>query len=283
MTNPAKLLFLGLPESGKTTYLAALWHVLTDGNASSLRLTRMSGNRTYLNQIAKEWRECSQVPRTNLQTDEVIVLNITHDGLREFELSIPDLAGEAFKQQLLDRRISLEHDNFVREATGVILFIHPDVRKPTQLSLANRLQASLPQFQANAPSTESPQNAWSADLVPHCVQFVDLLQFLLERSQKKLRLVVVVSAWDLVDDLGMAPNVYVENQVPLLHQFLVANDDLIEHEVFGVSAQGGDIKAADQKKSLLSVEDASLRIKVVHGDEKGHDIAKPIVWLLERG
>lgn len=278
----ANVLFIGLPGSGKTTFLAALWHVLNDrSTATTLKLTKLSGDRTYLNGIAKEWRECSQVPRTNLQTEQVVVLHLDGDGFGSFDLSIPDLAGEAFKQQLTDRRMTLRHDAFVQGATGVMLFVHPDIQKGTQLTMARRLEAELPGTHEEDATTGSggANNAWSPDLLPTQVKLVELLQFLLERTQRKLRVAVVVSAWDLVDNLG-APHEFVARELPLLKQFLETNDDLFEHSVFGVSAQGGDITVEEEKQTLLELDDALKRIKVRQEQKTGQDITKPIAWLL---
>lgn len=279
MRTSANLLFIGLPGSGKTTFLAALWHVLSDGSgATSLKLTKLSGDRAYLNQITKEWRECSQVLRTNLQAEQVVVLHLDGEGFGAFDLSIPDLAGEAFKQQLSDRRMSRRHDAFVQEATGVMLFLHPDVQKGTQLTVARRLEAELPG--ANEESTGAGvDNTWSPELLPTQAKLVELLQFLLERTQRKLRVAVVVSAWDLVDKFG-APHEFVARELPLLQQFLEVNGDLFEYSVFGVSAQGGDITVAAEKQTLLELEDALKRIKVRQEQKTSQDITKPIAWLL---
>lgn len=285
MSNPANLLFIGLPGSGKTTFLAALWHVLSDrSSATTLKLTKLSGDRTYLNQITKEWRECSQVPRTNLQSEQVVVLHLDGDGFGSFDLSIPDLAGEAFKQQLTDRRISRHHDAFVQAATGVMLFLHPDVQKGTQLTVARQLEATLPGGQMGETSAASAvPNTWSPETLPHQAKLVELLQFLLERTQRRLRVAVVVSAWDLVESLGRPPHAFISRELPLLQQFLEANDDLLEHAVFGVSAQGGDITVASEKQSLLELDDALKRIKVRQDQDTGQDITKPIAWLLGVG
>nr|WP_275583660.1 hypothetical protein [Archangium primigenium] len=274
-----------MPGSGKTTFVAALWHVLSDrSSATALKLTKLSGDRTYLNQITKEWRECSQVPRTNLQTEQVVVLHLDGEGVGAVDLSIPDLAGEAFKQQLTDRRMSRHHDTLVQNATGVMLFLHPDVQKGTQLAVAQQLEAMLPGSQtAQATSANTVPNTWSPDMLPHQVRLVELLQFLLERAQRKLRIAVVVSAWDLVESLGMSPHGFINREIPLLQQFLAANDDLLDHNVFGVSAQGGDITDEAEKQTLLELDDALKRIKVRHDQETSQDITKPIAWLLGGG
>lgn len=284
MSDPANLLFIGLPGSGKTTFLAALWHVLSDGGTmTALKLKKLSGDRNYLNRITTEWRECSQVPRTNLQSEQVVVLHLDGDGFGAFDLSIPDLAGEAFKQQLTDRRISRHHDALVQAATGVMLFLHPDVQKGTQLTVARQLEASLPGSQGGETMAVPTPNSWSPEMLPHQAQLVELLQFLLERTQRKLRIAVVVSAWDLVENLGRPPHTFVSRELPLLQQFLEANDDLLEHAVFGVSAQGGDITVAAEKQLLLEIDDAVKRIKVRQDQDTGQDITKPIAWLLGGG
>jgi len=279
VSTSANLLFIGLPGSGKTTFLAALWHVLSDrSSATSLKLTKLGGDRAYLNQITKEWRECSQVLRTNLQAEQVVVLHLDGEGFGAFDLSIPDLAGEAFKQQLSDRRMSRHHDTFVQEATGVMLFLHPDVQKGTQLTVARRLEAELPGAHEEAAGA-GVDNTWSPELLPTQSKLVELLQFLLERTQRKLRVAVVVSAWDLVDELG-APHEFVARELPLLQQFLEVNDELFEYSVFGVSAQGGDITVAAEKQTLLELDDALKRIKVRQEQQTSQDVTKPIAWLL---
>jgi len=282
VSNPANLLFIGLPGSGKTTFLAALWHVLNDrSSATALKLTKLSGDRTYLNQITKEWRECSQVPRTNLQTEQVVILHLDGNGFGSFDLSIPDLAGEAFKQQLTERRMTRHHDAFVQEATGLMLFLHPDVHKGTQLTVARLLEAELPGGHEEDTTTASAvgNNAWSPELLPTQAKLVELLQFILERTQRKLRVAVVVSAWDLVDNLG-TPQEFVSRELPLFQQFLESNEDIFQYSVFGVSAQGGDITVEAQKHTLLGLDDALQRIKVRQDHQTDQDITKPIAWLL---
>lgn len=283
MSDAAQILLIGLPGSGKTTFLAALWHVLDDrGSATTLRLDRLSGDRSYLNHIANDWRECVQVQRTKLEPEETVVLHLYGTGLGTFDLAIPDLSGEAFEALLAERRMIVRHNELVQRATGVILFVHPDPQKGTQLTQALRMHAAL---DAAAPVQEggSDGNAcilapWSVEKMPTQVKLVELLQFLLDRTLRKVRVAVVVSAWDLVDPIG-TPGEYVTRELPMLWQFLIANDDILEHAFFGVSAQGGDITVAKEKSALLDL-DAAKRIRVRRDDEVSHDITKPIAWLL---
>jgi hypothetical protein len=283
VSKSTNLLFVGLPQSGKTTYLAALWHVLEDQtSATKLKLKQLSGDRTYLNSIVEAWRACTPVPRTTLQTDDTTVaLHLEGDGLGEFTLSVPDLSGEAFEQQIEHRKMSAARVALFHEANGVVLFVHPDVRKGTQISDQDQITASIGGAIA-AESGASGHTAvpvpWKAEMLPTQAKLVELLQFLLDLVDQRLRVAVVVSAWDLVADVGQTPLEYVSGRMPLLRQFLHANDDIVDHTVFGVSAQGGAIP--DDKFKLLEL-DSLKRIRVCHGSEYDQeDITKPLAWLL---
>jgi hypothetical protein len=282
VSNSTNLLFVGLPQSGKTTYLAALWHVLEDQSSpTKLKRKHNSVDRAYLNLIAEAWRACTPVPRTALQTDDTTVaLHLEGDGFGEFTLTVPDLGGEAFEQQLEHRKMSAAHAALFREANGVLLFVHPDVKKGTQISEQDQITASI------GGATEAPSGAnghaavpvpWKVEMLPTQAKLVELLQFLLEMVDQRLRVAVVVSAWDLVAEVGQTPREYVSGRMPLLRQFLDANDDVFDHAVFGISAQGGAIP--DDKSKLLGL-DSLQRIKVCHENENDHDITKPLAWLL---
>lgn len=286
MSDTANLLFVGLPGSGKTTFLAALWHVLEDrSSATSLRLKELSVDRAYLNQITADWRACSQVQRTKLEPEELVVLRLEGAAGGAFDLTIPDLSGEAFEQQLVDRKMSMSHDELVQQATGLVLFVHPHVKEGPQLTYSRQLQATIDGAShggVGADGSGSGIEPWSVEKLPTQVKLVELLQFVLERAPRNVRVAVVLSAWDLVESRAtLAPHDYLTREMPLLRQFLDSNSDLLEYAVFGVSAQGGDITVAKEKQALLELDDALKRIKVRHSDDTSKDITKPIAWLLE--
>jgi hypothetical protein len=291
LNTSANLVFVGLPGSGKTTFLAALWHVLNDqGSATSLTLQGWSGDRTYLNQIAADWQACSQVQRTKLEPEQLVVLKLASAAGTSFDLTVPDLSGEAFEQQLVERKIAVGHYENFQRASGLVLFVHPRVREGTQITFSRQLKAVL----GNPPAATTVAQAadgttvpgaiepWTITKLPTQVKLVELLQFALESALKKMRIAVVFSAWDLVErTFAGAPHEYLAREMPLLRQFLESNADLLEHTVFGVSAQGGDITVDEQKRALLNLEDALKRIKVHHGAQASQDITQPIAWLLE--
>src|SRR5437879_4920802 len=68
--------------------------------------------------------------------------------------------------------------------------------------------------------------------------------------RRQRRLVVVVSAWDVVLERRPSPEQWLERERPFLHQFLTNNPESFAYRVYGVSAQGGDV-TGDQRSELV--------------------------------
>jgi len=156
-----------------------------------------------------------------------VALHLEGEGFGEFTLNVPDLGGEAFEQQLEHRKMSAVHAALYREANGVLLFVDPDVKKGTQLSEQEQITASIggtTEAASGAPGHAALPVPWKVEMLPTQAKLVELLQFLLEMVDQRLRVAVVVSAWDLVAEVGQTPREYVSGRMPLLRQFLDAND-----------------------------------------------------------
>ena len=66
MKNPAhnQFLLIGLPSTGKTSFLAALWYMVGQSSVPcGLTLERLDGSSQYLNQIRDAWSKYKPVPR----------------------------------------------------------------------------------------------------------------------------------------------------------------------------------------------------------------------------
>jgi len=268
---------LGLPGSGKTTYLAALWHVLDAGEVESkLVLDKLVGDNEYLNRIVEAWRRCEEVPRTSMQDEKQVVIH-THapaSGTKVI-LRFPDLSGESFKQQFATRTCTVDYVRGFTEAGGILLFVNAN-RPSDGMTLADINPVVAGSGEQGAPPGERD---WTPDLVPEQVRLVDLLQFLLRPpfERRRRRLVVVVSAWDVVLAPKPTPEQWLMRELPFLHQFLFNNPDSFEVRVYGVSAQGGDV-TGDQRPALLR-QTPSHRIECVGPDVDTHDITAPLLWL----
>jgi hypothetical protein len=127
-----------------------------------------------------------------------------------------------------------------------------------------------------------PAEPWEPSSVPTQVKLVDLLQIvdMARSSRGVIRLALIASAWDVVPEELGPPRTWLHKELPLLEQFLLANSNRFATEVFGVSAQGGDLTR--DSASLLSTTNAEERVTVVCGTAAAasHDITLPLSWAL---
>jgi hypothetical protein len=280
---------MGLPASGKTTFLAALWHLVEAGEESSrLKLDRYEGDLSYLNLIAEAWRTFKKVPRTSQVGDIDVTIHLVDQetGVKGTAF-FPDLAGETFDIQVESRRCRPEFVEAVAKDDGILFFITANVKGESMSVVEfNSLmpKGDLEQIDADA-GTSSPAALveWAPKMVPTQVRVVQILSDLLRPpfEPRKRRLAIIISAWDLTDGLNLDPGDWLETHMPLVSQFLRANAASYIHRVYGVSAQGVSLenrKAVDQAAQLVS----SRRIRVVGPIEDGHDLTAPLVWLMSK-
>lgn len=291
--NALRHAILGLPRSGKTTFLAALWHVLDAGEIEpQLKLKRLVGNNKYLNMIVEAWRKCEPVPRTSAAAEETVSIYVEDkDKGGEIVLSFPDLSGESFERQFEYRSCPEEYvDGFENEG-GILLFLSAD------RGLEGMRIVDVPGDAEPVPSTDVAEDApadgeaakepdypaWTPASVPEQAQLVDLLQMLQARPfrQTKRRLAVVISAWDVVTDAALSPAGWLDRERSLLSQYLRNNSESFEVQIYGLSAQGAGL--SQENKDRLLAMTPSERIKCVTPTTISHDLTAPLVWLSEAG
>ncbi len=281
MTQESHQLTVGLPSSGKTTFIAALWHVLESGEVpDSLQLVEVHGNRDHLNRIRKQWLDCDEIERTKITAERTASFRLrTHTG-ESTELFVPDMSGETYRMQWEARQWTRQFQDHAAHCQGVLLFVHPqNVVEPVRIdSLVARIEEQLGvPGNAETPAEDSQPIGWTPAAAATQVQLVELLQFLLRIPfhDRRLRLAVLISAWDLVN--GTTPQRWLTARLPLLDQFIEANVERLPSRVFGVSAQGGELKDAAKLQELAI---ASQRIRIVGEGCSSHDITGPIKWLM---
>jgi Double-GTPase 1 len=301
MGKAVKVLVIGLPRTGKTTYLAAFWHILlSEEVADALQMAELQSSREHLNTITGLWRQWKKIGRTTLPKERVVTINLRIPGSEDdYELAVPDASGEAFSRIFETRRCSADFEILASEAEAVMLFIHPSQAIPPQ-SIDIKVDALAAIIDAAFDEPDGPENEAPADTgnakqdeaaPPEALKFspkyatyqsklVDLLQISRSfRVTKPQRLAVVISAWDLCAIEGFSPEDWLRERLPLLHQYLNANDDVSSFEIYGISAQGAELKTPG---ALVDSIRASDRIKVVHNGQESKDLTMPIRYVLSK-
>lgn len=281
MTITRHHLVIGLHGSGKTTFIAALWHVLVSGEIdTALRLKTLDGDRTHLNKIREDWICCRPVARTSQQAESHVRMRL-EDAVsgQVIEAWFPDMSGESFRDYWERREWSLTYDAIVEKANSVLLFVHPEkIVEPLRIATVNALAGSIPIGAPTAAATSSPRR-WDPKQAPTQVQLVELLQLLqLRKPGQAWAVSVIVSAWDIVEELGLTPETWFARRLPLLDQFLRANSRVLRVSHFGVSAQGGELPGDAAR--LQALDRASEKIRLVR---HGNSVTSDITLLLAQG
>lgn len=276
---------IGLPASGKTTLLAAIWHMVREpASATVLQFDRLShGNYGHLNALAKRWRTGNKQLRTQTSGMKVVSMRLKNAASHPVEVLFPDIPGEDFSGMWEKRELD-ESMTDTLATTAIVLIINGDTIKfpawvVEQTAIAKG--AGLEPDQAEVVD-------WNANLAPTQVQVVELLQFLMSGNLDigPRRLAVLISAWDEVEGEGLEPAEVLAVKLPLLDQYLRNGRDPWTWRVWGVSAQGGvyeDQDKGEQLKETAALRDyelASDRIKVVDGKNVSSDITLPLEWLI---
>lgn len=281
-----KILFAGLPSSGKTTFIAALWYFLTKSPENcSLSLESSIGENEYLNDICETWLSFKPVSRTNPKSETTVLMNIKNNSNGEKAiLEIPDFSGEVFRDHFDTREWSKEHDELLNEVDGILLFINPseERNRPQFITLENEI---LRYFGEEPEVKPTQQEEFNLNFVPHQVKLVEILQFMefYKPKKKPMKVSIVISAWDLVmenyESKSSSPVKWTATHLPLLFQYIVSNENIFNVQYFGVSAQGGDYDSEEIEE--LMKKKPEERIHVREEDSISTDITKPILWTIQ--
>ena len=273
---------IGLPETGKTTYIAALWHILDKGgDDTEVFLKELPENREYLNQIRDTWLELKNQERTKESQIKKIELKIGLKGKSDsISLRFPDVSGEVFNSQWEYRIVKQDYVDLMKDVENVILFVHStQIKKPILISEIDEIFPIEHQGTDEYKVKEHIQ-AWNIEDAPTQVIIVELLQFLKSISNKKVKKITIfISAWDLARETHEeTPEHWLINELPLVYQVLESHNGDIDYKVFGISAQGGDY---EKDINSLQVKDPLERIFFQESRSISNNLAIPLLWLIE--
>ena len=285
-SNESDILLIGLAGTGKTNFLVALDVVLdTLVDPNGLVHSGHADDRAYVQPLREMWLSGKQLPHTTRQTPtppHQLLVHHPKSGTHA-TFHIPDLAGETFDGQFATRSLSHKSGMRLQKATGLILFLHSEDQACHEI-------LEHPLFIDTESTTESPSNPhdqasnWSIERSCKQVKLVDLLQFIAKLRKLPIRIAVVISAWDCIDQMSTGimqeePSLFLTKQWPLLFQFLECNRDSFIFRTFGVSARGGGI-TPEEIERLTSFDHPQDRVFIVDGDHRSNDLTLPVRWLL---
>lgn len=288
-SNSNNCMFIGLPFSGKSSFIGAFWHTLKANNENSnYTIQTQPSDREYLNQLETNFLNCTPPERTKVGFEQQINLTMIDRSTNQaINFIFPDLSGETYEGQFEYRKLGNEYLAQLKETNSLILFINPDkLRIPNLITDANSILSELGlDGSENNLETENKtlpieEIKWTPRMAQTQVILVDLLQMISPYLQKSCKLGIVISAWDVIkqDTQPIIPADWLKNKLPLLHQFLQSNTKEFTTQFFGVSAQGGKYSPESIKELQIHFNPID-RIKVQLDSDVSNDITIPLRWL----
>ena len=282
---------IGMPASGKTTYLVSLVNMLMFRERETLltlkgcdRLEGMGNIREEIEQFNK----FQPVARTIGVTGKWIEIPLYDKQENKVRLRIPDLSGEIFRDLVRERRLKKD-TALCLEGTDILLFflnldtiseeqrISLDEDSTVKMIEKNYDESVIEKGkdQLKEVNTQEKKRVTQTDLV-------ELLQCVLHLSKKRVRVKFILSAWDSIEKKSeleaCTPEKCMEKSLSMFFQFLCSNPEQIDYEIWGVSAQGFDFEDPEERKKRM-LDDYGNHARVIMPDgEETHDLTRLLCW-----
>jgi len=271
-------LILGMPASGKSTYIAAMSHILLSGEISAaLRLSELDVNESHLHMLQDKWLRCQKLDHTPTAGENWVRLKMISVDEREIELELPDFSGESLRSAVVSGFYSNDLYDVLAKSRGLFVFTSADGKLDDVL--INEVSDFLPTEVEGPPAPIKSTMAFEPMEMPEQAKLVQLLETVGDSGPSLRKIVVMISAWDVVDgdSSAQAPEEWLQNNRPMLWQYLRNNEEKWNVRVYGVSAQGGGLPA--ERERLSDIDVPSERVLLVGPDAPKHDLTAPLYWL----
>lgn len=278
-----KVFMIGMPSSGKTTYLASLCRLLLYGGQETgwkLDVKDVPEGFERVQILIKNINSYKAVKRTYGLELNNVALSLYNQNQEWMQFVVPDSSGEIFRDLVYDRRIASNIMDQIVESDMLLFFINVNTMiSEERIKLGEKSaikQLNEEQGDKVTQSAEDIVEEYARDRENEQIKskeqvknkekeqkkynnqsaLVELLQIIIYLVPHSLNIRFVISAWDLVEKEfkqdKVTPKEYIKIKLPLLYQYLEFNSKLIDYEIWGVSAQGGDFDDEDDLKKLQS-------------------------------
>ncbi len=269
---------MGLPASGKTTFLAAFTYMLLEYTEKvGLHMNPDDVQEGLTEEFMKEverWANFEPIKHTGVGQIHKMKY-VLHDLNEEkYILEVPDRSGETFNALIKDRYID---DTIAEDWTGAdeILFFVNFERMDIgdKENLLTELSPDMQDLLAEQDETKAIGNkSDDSSIFPGQFALVELLQMMHLIRKDTVNIKFIISAWDRIESFAkenktMVPEEIFHNNLPFVYQFLNTNKECFDVQYWGVSAQGSDLQDNNEIEQMSYALEPMERVKVVdpHG------------------
>lgn len=260
---------MGLPESGKTTFLAAFGYTLLFTEKKDISLESCN-SLDYLTDIAQRWANCEKMGHNAVEDVKETRLKIREKSGEVYDLVLPDRDGEYFWAKRRDAGREKEFHSALHDSEAILFFMNPGGYSPEPM-FGEVVSKFVGEDAGNSDQSKDEQKGITDGKQEDYelgiqAEHIALIGSMLDAKIFDLKIKIIVSAWDLfMDDPTInTPEDAIKKHFPMIWQKLWSYADQIEVEYWGLSAQGGDWESSEVEK--LRDKKPEDRVIVVNAD-----------------
>ncbi len=275
-----KLLVLGGPSSGKSTYRAQLYQRI-EHQAGDLWLVKSVGDLTAIEGDVELLVQGLQPRHTSVNTYHSTTFAVEDRAGHRFMLEFADYDGEQVRRMAHSNHIPSQWVERAQEADSWLFFLRIDSVRSVKSFMTDPVAAG--------PRTEAQGETTSAETSSEISAIETLQRLLFVRGaplQQPLwspRLAVLLSCWDELPktEQVLSPAALLERRAPLLSRFIKATWQPGNLRIWGLSSTEQPLPETGGNEEFALKGPQHFGYVVVGESENQHDLTIPICWLLQ--
>lgn len=266
------LLIIGKPHSSKTVFIAQFYSRLQK-RKSKLSLYKPVDDLSAISAAREALANGEEPEATNTERSVTLILPIKF-GEEQIDLICPDYGGEQINTILTSREVEKKWLDKIKESDNWIFFIR--LNNITEQLDISKITVTEEHTQGSNEVVEIPFSISDQSAL------IELLQILLHSKEhdyhfknSKVKLTVVLTCWDELET-EEKPKQILQNNLPLLLNFIESNWSSEKLKIIGLSAQGFPLDSVENKEKYQIEGSENFGFLVKEDGQKTNDITELI-------
>lgn len=280
-SSPPKLLVLGGPSSGKSTYRAQLYQRI-EHNPGDLTLVKSVGDSTAIEDDVERLAQGLQPRHTSVNTYRTTAFSVAARSGRQFTLEFADYDGEQVARMASSHDMPHAWIERARHSEGWLYFLRIDSLRAAKSFMTDPVAAG-PREDARVEVTPAAPSSE--------IGAVETLQRLLfvrgASSDQPLEspcLAVLLSCWDELPatERNLSPAALLDSRAPLLNKYLHTTWRSDQLRIWGLSSTEQSLPEAGGDQEFARRGPHHFGYVVTGEGAIVRDLTIPVSWLFQR-
>jgi hypothetical protein len=284
VTTDPRLLVLGGPDSGKSTYRGQVFQRFAH-KPGGLKLRKSVGDVTAIESDVDRLSQGLQPNHTRSNTFVTTDFALVDSAGRQYELKFADYDGEQLRRMSNNNLLPALWVERAQQADSWLLFLRIDSVRSVKNFMTHPVDSG-PRTEAKADTKLGPVPA-NAVTETNTIEMLQRLLFVRGASLRHRvyapRLAVLLSCWDELpqSEQSKAPDDLLALRAPLLSRFLSANWNPDSVRVWGLTSTEKPLPKETPDEAFARKGAENVGYIVVGANQQERDLTLPITWLIQ--